>query len=828
MRFGKIIFHVFCGAVIWGSGNRAVFADDFMSSYCLKCHGDDPQNLEGETDLRNFSAANRHDWLTLIDQIDSEEMPTKAPYPTRAQRDAVLTKLRHDFTQIEFPELESPTARRLTREEYANTLRDLLGVNLRAGENLPIDGQGTSGFSNDRAALAITPSQMELLFASAERALDGAFAIALDNRKTSSFSAQKMTTSAPGVKAHLDGMMVVQPTHFLEVEVEFPVDGFYEFSANAATIGQPCVAQFFVSGEVVAEIKFSKNDIKNPIEKSVSTFVRRGFHSVKIGSKNLVPHIPLPPDFVGKIDEQSRKSSANLPAPPDETPAARKLRESLNLKALGMQESIEYLTAFGVDGDSREIDQRRKYYHEREADWDRILAQLASESEFSRKELAVAWWAKNQDRLQKNQEILDRVAHVEWKGWMAYQGKLYVEAFAVSGPVLPESDIVPQKWNLIRRMREPVDPTALVREFAEQAFRRPVSETELAPYVRVVLEAQRREEDRARSVKLALAAILMSSDFLFRGDEPENWRRASDLSYFLWLSKPDLELAEADLRIPDVLKSQIARMLTDPRSDAFFSRFSDEWLELEEIAPDRNLWPDFTPDIADSMRQEVHAFIAKLLRENRPVSDLLTADESFADQNLSAFYGMTDLENSNRFGLLGKGAVLVATSSPTRTNPVRRGKWVWENLLGLPVGDPLPDAGELPGDAGEARGKTLREELAEHSTKTECARCHEKIDPIGFGLENFDATGRWRTLEAGKPVNATGQLHGGGEFSGPIELRELLIETRGNELAQNVALRLRALYRGIENEPGYRFKNLTSSTGLREVLETVLLEPLER
>ncbi len=802
-------------------------AQDFYAKYCLKCHGEDPDDIEGDTDLRAFEYhTSREFWRVMIEQIDSEEMPTKAPYPTRAERDAAIAELRQSLAKL--PEPEVPTVRRLTRTEYRNTMRDLLGVDLKAGSSLPIDGQGRSGFSNDTESLTITPGQMELLFAAAENALDGAFAIAMNDEKSREFVATEMTPSSPGVKPNLNGMMVVQPTHFLQAEVDFPVDGYYEFSVTGGKIGNAVVARFYAAGEVVAEVDIEHTNLKTPETVSVIGFVKKGRHAVKIGSRDLVPQTPEPPNLVQIADDRGRQRAANLGKLPNESAPVAELRAALNEKAYGMQESIEFLRVFGPNGDSRKIDLHRKYYHERQDDWSRILEQLALETGMAKGELTRRWAGENAERIADNETILRAVADVEWQDWMQHQGKLYVEKVAVSGPMAPEHRAQSDGWNLIKTLSTPIEPVELVRQFAEEAFRRPVSDDELAPYTRVVLEAQRREEDRVRSIKLALAAILISPDFLFRGNEPGNYGLASDLSYFLWLSKPDAELVAADLTDPASISEQVTRLISDPRSEAFFEAFTEEWLELGEIAPDRSRWPEFSSEIAEAMRSEVHKFVATLVRENKPVAHLLQGRRE-ASPTLTGFYenGPAGSRSDQDIGLLGKGAVLVATSSPTRTNPVRRGKWVWENLLGKSVGEPLPNAGELPGDAGEARGRALREEIAEHSSSAECARCHDKIDPIGFGLQNFDATGRWRELEAGRPVDAGGSLYGGGDFTGAMELRTLLLDKHGNDIARNFATRLSAFFSGREAHSSAEIGEFNADSGLREVLTAVTIQQLK-
>jgi len=252
-----------------------------------------------------------------------------------------------------------------------------------------------------------------------------------------------------------------------------------------------------------------------------------------------------------------------------------------------------------------------------------------------------------------------------------------------------------------------------------------------------------------------------------------------------------------------VLQQQASRLLNDERAKAFFKSFTGQWLGIDSlgktVSPDARRFPEFTQDLGEMMKEETVSYVESIFIENRPLTELIDSEWTFLNERLAEHYGIDGVRGANlqrvkiddrrRGGLLGMGSVLTVTSSPGRTNPMRRGFWVLEGLLGDQLGEPPGDAGELPGDAGESRGKTLREEIELHRTRKICMSCHIKLDPIGFGLQNFDAIGRWRDEEAGKPVDSSGVMPDGKRFGGPVELKQVLLE-RKDEFVKNLCARM--------------------------------------
>lgn len=349
----------------------------------------------------------------------------------------------------------------------------------------------------------------------------------------------------------------------------------------------------------------------------------------------------------------------------------------------------------------------------------------------------------------------------------------------------------------------------IVANVTRRAFRRPASDAEVDRYLGLFDQAQKRGASYESSLRLAIKGILISPNFLFLvepapqqegvyqlGDYP----LASRLSYFLWSSMPDDELwslaEQGRLHDKDVLRQQVRRMIADPRSIALAQNFATQWLGITSLGetrrPDSGRFPEFTDSLAADERREVVLFVDSILKEDHSVLDLLSARYTFVDGRLARLYGIqgvrgnefkkVDLPDQNRGGVETMAAVLTATSYPLRTSPVLRGKWVLEQLLGERIPPPPPTAGQLPPDDHQTDGLTPRQRLEKHRSNPECASCHARMDPIGFGLENFDAIGRWRTTQSAEPIDASGVLPDGTKFAGPQQLRDVLLGRKGEFL----------------------------------------------
>jgi cytochrome c553 len=368
----------------------------------------------------------------------------------------------------------------------------------------------------------------------------------------------------------------------------------------------------------------------------------------------------------------------------------------------------------------------------------------------------------------------------------------------------------------------------VVERFALKAFRRPADPALVDRMLALYDRARARGEDHETGVRPMLAAVLLSPRFLVRiessrpgveGAYPvDDYDLASRLSFFLWSGPPDDELlalaARGALGAPEVLEAQARRMLGDPRSRALAENFIAQWLGLRGLAshrPDPKKFPGFGESLRAAMQRELELFLGEIVREDRPLTDLVDADYTYVNEELARHYGLEGvrgpgmrrvaLPDRRRGGVLTSAAVLMIQSDAERTNVPRRGNYIAGAILGAPPPPPPPDVPALEDSRVEGKPQTLRQVLEAHRKNPDCRGCHSKIDPLGFGLENFDAIGRWREREEGGPIDASGELPNGKRFDGPVELKRHLVERRDEfvrTLAENMIIY--ALGRGLALE----------------------------
>ncbi|HKE84177.1 MAG TPA: DUF1592 domain-containing protein [Vicinamibacterales bacterium] len=421
----------------------------------------------------------------------------------------------------------------------------------------------------------------------------------------------------------------------------------------------------------------------------------------------------------------------------------------------------------------------------------------------------------------------------DWAGWP------HIQTFTVTGPFEAKGpgDTPTRRaiFECLPRAKSGGHPTnasaergcaqKILSRLARRAYRQPVTKAQMAPVLQMYDDGRKRPALSERSeskgpavsvrseskgtfdsgIQRGLERILASPLFVFRVErDPDgvapgaayrvpDLELASRLSFFLWSSLPDDELvdlaAKKKLSDPATLEQQVRRMLADSRSSALVSNFAGQWLHLRNIRsvqPNSDEFPDFDDNLRQAFRRETELLFDSLIRDDRNVLDLLRADYTFVNERLARHYGIPGIYGSRfrrvtitdeaRKGLLGQGSVLSVTSHAERTSPVLRGKWVLENLLGLPVPPPPPDVNQnLPSTDGE-KPKTLREQMAIHRANPTCASCHKVMDPVGFAMENFDVVGAWRTREPGGPIDASGQLADGRQIDGIVTLRKAILD----------------------------------------------------
>jgi mono/diheme cytochrome c family protein len=340
----------------------------------------------------------------------------------------------------------------------------------------------------------------------------------------------------------------------------------------------------------------------------------------------------------------------------------------------------------------------------------------------------------------------------------------------------------------------------ILEKFGSRAYRRPITDKEVERLLRLVEFAEKKGDNFEQSIQLAVRAVLTSPHFLFRIEtdkEPNNpkavhpvneFELATRLSYFLWSSMPDEELFENARKgtLRKNLAVQVKRMLKDSKSRALVDNFVGQWLQtrnLMSMTPDPSLFPSFDGVLRKAMVQETELFVNEIIKEDRSILDFLDGNFTFVNERLAKHYGIKDIKGTEfrkvtlddqRGGVITQASILTVTSNPTRTSPVKRGKWILENILGTPPPPPPPDAGELSDDKEVVLKGSLRQRMEMHRAKPMCATCHQRMDPLGFGLENFDGIGGWRDKDGKFPIDSSGVLPGGKSFKGPKELRAIL------------------------------------------------------
>jgi mono/diheme cytochrome c family protein len=402
---------------------------------------------------------------------------------------------------------------------------------------------------------------------------------------------------------------------------------------------------------------------------------------------------------------------------------------------------------------------------------------------------------------------------------------IYPESLEIAGPFPPSAEHPIQKKILICDLstgRSCAD--RILTNLAHRAYRRPTARPEVAQLMAVYDKAKSGGYTPEQSLQFAITAMLVSPKFLYRIEsDPKSGAAsrisdlelASRLSYFLWSSTPDDELLRlgesSKLHQPEILDAQVKRMIEDPKSAAFAENFPGQWLEirsLDAVHPDAKKFPEWTPDLKEAMRTETSMFFASVLRDNRPISDLIDGKYTFLNETLAKYYGIegvtgpefrrVDLNTDQRSGVLTQASILTVTSYPNRTSVVLRGKYLLENVFGAPPPPPPPDVPKLDEDTvGVA--KSLRQQMEQHRSDPVCASCHSKMDVLGFGMENYDAIGRWRTTDGKFPIDSTGSFPNGKSFAGPAEMKALLHDNMP-EFTRTIATKVLtyALGRGIE------------------------------
>lgn len=742
----------------------------FLAEHCYACHGNEKQKRE--LNLESFTTAaslveHGERWETVVERLRAGEMPPDdEPQPDEARRQAVATWIARELARIDRTTPPDPgrvTTRRLNRAEYNNTVRDLLGVDLRPADDFPQDDSGY-GFDNIGDVLSLSPALMERYVSAAERVSRAALfgPASAQPTLTRLRSEGRRVREARSYPDEYDVTGLTLPNAFHAIH-RVPLDGEYVvrvFLGGLRPAGSDPIALSLWIDE--QEVATRAHDAERTAAFEID---RQDFGGntaefrVKLAAGDRWIAVAIPRIFEGLPARYGGPNpSARVVAPPEFRPPPTAPPERIPIL--------------------------RKRFDDAQAE----LAKIPMNGV--------------------------RVTAVEIGGPYAHE----------PGPSRESLQRVYTCGHLTGQ-HGPACATRIMRDFVRRAFRRPVTAAEVAKYVRLVEEAQREEGSLAEGLAVGIQAVLVSPDFLFRIERDRPGRTsavpisqhelATRLSYFLWSSMPDAALRQAaaagTLRNPGVLRAQVRRMLRDPRSRALAENFGGQWLQfraLESTTRDRERFPDFEDHLRLSMRRETSLFLEHVIREDRPILDFIDGRYSFLNERLARHYGIAgvtgprfrkvDLTGSPRAGVLTHASVLTVSSYATRTSPVLRGKWILENLLNAPPPEPPPDVPNLD-EKAIGTAASLRAQLEEHRRNAICASCHRRMDPLGFGLENFDAVGAWRTMDGNFPIDASGSLPDGEEFTGPEELRAILKEQR-DAFARGVTAKLLtyALGRGLE------------------------------
>ena len=739
----------------------------FVSQYCVTCHNQRLKTaglvLEGKDPAK--IPADSGIWEKVVRKLRTGAMPPPGlprPDATAAQQFVSSVETRLDSAAQAKPFAGRPLLHRMNRVEYANAIRDLLALDIDASALLPPD-DSAYGFDNISDALGLSPSLQERYLAAAENIS----ALAVGDPHVRPASATYRVRQDLSQNIHIEGLPLGTMGGIL-VQYNFPLEGEYVFQAKL----------YRTNLNIMRGLEFP-----HQVEFAVAG---QRIHLAGIG---------------GNTD------LASLFEKPTETGDAVDARLRVRAKVKAGPQSV---TAAFLQGPQVERPERLQFFERSSTD------------------------------------------NFDWSGWPHIQTLSITGPFNATGPGDTPSRRQIFSCRPDKTIAEIHCARKILAELARKAYRHPVSEADLSRILGFY-ESGRANGGFEAGIELALERILASPKFVMRaendpaGATPGSVYRVNDLdlasrlSFFLWSSIPDDELlavASANkLHDPAVLQQQALRMLRDPKSQALVKNFAGQWLHLRNVRnllPNSDEFPDFDDNLRQAFQRETELFFESILKEDRSVLDLLTADYTFMNERLARHYGVPGIYGSQfrrvalkddfRRGLLGQGSILAVTSHAERTSPVVRGKWILENILGMPVPPPPPDVPVLRENKDREKPLTMREQMVEHRANAACASCHKTMDPIGLALENFDAVGAWRTRDAGGPIDVSGELADGTKINGVVDLRTVIV-SRPEMFTGTLAEKLLtyALGRGLDDRDMPAVRRIVREAGQNYKMSSVIL-----
>jgi mono/diheme cytochrome c family protein len=751
------------GTLVATSSTRASDASRLFNAYCVTCHNSRSKTAGLELDTLDVTRVADHaqQWEKVATKLRTGEMPPPGrPRPDAASAHAVAVALENELNAAAAakPRPGRVPVHRLNRTEYTNAVRDLLGLEIDGRALLPSDEADQEGFDNVASVLSISPALLE-------------------NYLSAARTVSRMVVGDLSLRPVIESFKISKAL----VQDERLGDDLPFGSRGGALI---------------------RHYFPLDAEYTIKVLLRRQEYDYIIG--------------MGERHDLDFRLDGTLLK-----------RFSVGGEAKGMT------TPENFAGNTQGDPEFEEYMHTADAHLELRVPVKAGLHEVGVSFVSRSW--EPEGILQPPQTGFGRTTN-EY-----YHGNPAVELVSIGGPYGAGAPGAPVSRGAVFTCQPratsrggPRDAASelpcardILSTLAARAYRRPLTERDIQTLLGFYDEGRRAESFDA-GIQRGIERILAAPSFLFRVvREPAgvpagaayrltDLDLASRLSFFLWSSIPDDALREAavsgTLSEPRVLERQLQRMLRDPRASALVDNFTSRWLELNKIAgvvPDTELYPEFDENLRDAMAQETRLFVASQLHDNASVLDLLTADHSFLNERLAAHYGIRNVYGSHfrrvtfsdgkRGGLLGQASILTVTSYPNRTSVTMRGKWVLTNVLGAPPPPPPPDIPALA-EAASEQPRSLRERMERHRSSPACASCHQRMDPLGFALENFDALGKWRTVSDGVPIDPSATFPDGTQFEGLAGLRTLIVSHK-EEFVRTLTGKLLAyaIGRGLEH-----------------------------
>ncbi len=745
----------------------------FLKTHCLKCHG--PEKKEGQLrvdqQLKNefLDPASKEKWGEVINVLNSHEMPPEGePQPKPDEVARVVDWITEQMTQAELIRRDGVIVlRRLNRDEYRNTIRDLIGVDFDVS-GFPQDPP-SGGFDNNGKALTLSPLQTELYLEAARKILDRAL-VEGDRPPAIKWRFEPETGDSDSNRVKYDGNNAIVNGGRNPVKDGFKVlhHDSWDKHLNARDFKVKHEGEFIVRIRAAGRIP-TREEV---VEAARLKLAERRDKQTKENPKGEKYHVA---QF--ETDLKHFESDRMY----DYGPPRLKLVQTLG----GQPKTIAELDVDATLKEPQVYEVRTRFSTE--------SAGLTIEYAYAIPRVLENFWFQGHDEFARPE------MHVDW--------------FELEGPVFESWPPPSHQRILFDSPMSKSDERGYARDvlarFMRRAYRRSVSETEIDDKLKLFDLVHKEEPSFLQAIKTPLIAVMVSPHFLYLAESAApTARRLSDhelaarLSYFLWSTMPDDELfrlAESGkLRDPKTLATQVSRLLADSKSDAFVRNFAGQWLGLREVGanpPAADLYPQYDRHLEVSIVDESRAFFAEILKNDLSVMNFVGSDFVVINERLARFYGIDNVRGDqfrkvpvpdgvHRGGVVTQASVLTITSNGTRTSPVKRGTWVMKNLLGTDPGLPVANAGDIAPKVPGIDKATVRKRLEIHRQLPQCARCHNKIDPLGFALENFNAAGEWRDQEGfgykgrvnrdDPKIDASSKLPDGTEITGVDGLRTAL------------------------------------------------------